>query len=388
MNGCSSKNPLAVTLGKKDVACFFDALEHFTVCSATNPLCRQQSGALALAVLNQFTRLFKPVTAKVRFWPDAVSEILKEGVNVGVAEFSSQKFPSKKRRGADDEIHFRPVGGQGVGAEEICTHGCENRLVREIKAVGVQPLNVTNPHDGLGKVMGVGVNLNVIKLAWADLRELRRESVIAQKMVHVPFQIEKFLQGDKEEIAGTAGGVKHADGFDAFKKGEDKFLRRGAGFFYGLGGLCCSGGRAFSCPLTLALSPRRAGTYWLEAGGGEGKRRFDIQEFFRLGANVRPFAAQWREDDGVNDGFNVRPSGKVCALLGAFGGIKAAFKEGAGNGHIPRSPICAGHVTDGGDFIGGKFKHGSGVEQAAVEMGDAFILEIAAGGHGAEQVGD
>src|ERR1035437_880765 len=101
-----------------------------------------------------------------------------------------------------------------------------------MKAIRPQPLNVTNPHDGLGEVMRVGVNLDVIKLARADLRELRRESVIAQKMVHVPFQIEKLLQGDKEEIAGTTGGVKHADGFEAFQKREDKFLRRDAGFFY------------------------------------------------------------------------------------------------------------------------------------------------------------
>lgn len=44
--------------------------------------------------------------------------------------------------------------------------------------------------------------------------------------------------------------------------------------------------------------------------------------------------------------------------------------------------------ADGGDFIGREFEHGRGVEQAAVEVADAFQQEIAAGGHGAEQVAD
>ena len=80
---------------------------------------------------------------------------------------------------ADDEIHFRPVGEKGVGAEKIRAHRFENRFGGEAVAVGAQPLNVTNPHDGLGEVMGVGVNLNVMKLERADLRELRRESAVS-----------------------------------------------------------------------------------------------------------------------------------------------------------------------------------------------------------------
>src|SRR5207247_2387790 len=61
------ENPVAVTLGKEDVASVFDAFKRFPVCSAANPLGCQQSGPLALAVFDLLPRLFKPVTAKVRF---------------------------------------------------------------------------------------------------------------------------------------------------------------------------------------------------------------------------------------------------------------------------------------------------------------------------------
>ena len=64
MNIRTGQNPMAVTFGKKNVARVFDALEHFAVCSAANPLCCQQSGALAFAVFNLLPGLFKPVAAK------------------------------------------------------------------------------------------------------------------------------------------------------------------------------------------------------------------------------------------------------------------------------------------------------------------------------------
>jgi len=74
----------------------------------------------------------------------------------------------------------------------------------------------------------------------------------------------------------------------------------------------------------------------------------------------------------------------VRAKLGAFGGIEAALEEGAGDGHVHRTPILARHGADGGDFIGGEFEHGRGVEQAAVGVANAFQQEVATGGHGAE----
>ena len=78
--------------------------------------------------------------------------------------------------------------------------------------------------------MRVGVNLKAVKLERVDLWELRRETVLAEEVVHFLFEFEKLLERDIEEVAGTAGGVEHADGFEAFQKREDQFLRRGAGF--------------------------------------------------------------------------------------------------------------------------------------------------------------
>ena len=208
-------------------------------------------------------------------------------------------------------------------------------------------MNVADPHDSLGEVVGVRVNLDAVKLERADLGELRGEAMLAQKVVHLLFEFQEFLEGDVEEVAGTAGGVEHTDGLQAFEKGEDKFLGLSAGL--------------------------------LGAGG---------QQPFRPGADLGPFAAQRHEDDGFDDGLDVRAARVMRAKLGAFGGIEAALEEGAGNGNVHRAPIFARRRSDGFNFLCGQFKHGSGVEQAAVEMADAFNQEIPAGGHGAEQLAD
>ena len=75
MHSGTCQNPVAVTLGKENVACFFDTLEHFAVCSAANPLRRQQSRTLALVAFNLLPGLFKPVATKVSFRRHAVAEI-------------------------------------------------------------------------------------------------------------------------------------------------------------------------------------------------------------------------------------------------------------------------------------------------------------------------
>src|SRR5665213_1023841 len=107
MNIRSSKNPFTVTLGKKDVARFFNSLERFAVSSATNPLRCQQSGPFALAIFYQLACLFKPVTAQICLWFDAVCEILKKGLNVGVSKLTAKEFSSQKRRIADDHVALR-----------------------------------------------------------------------------------------------------------------------------------------------------------------------------------------------------------------------------------------------------------------------------------------
>jgi hypothetical protein len=72
----------------------------------------------------------------------------------------------------------------------------------------------------------------------------------------------------------------------------------------------------------------------------------------------------------------------VCAELAALGGIEAALEEGAEDGGIDGRPIELGGGDDVADFIGGKFENPGVLKESAVEVGDGFQAEVAAGGPG------
>ena len=102
-------------------------------------------------------------------------------------------------------------------------------------------------------------------------------------------------------------------------------------------------------------------------------------------AGGSPFAGQRFDDeraDQLHDGAGV---GVVGAERGANPGVEAALEQGAEDRGFDGAPVHFAGGMQGVDFAGGELDQLDAGEEAAVEPGDVFEQEIAAGLHGAEE---
>ncbi len=128
----------------------------------------------------------------------------------------------------------------------------------------VQPLQVADPDDYLGKLLGVRIDFQASELARADLRK-PADAVIGAVGDDFLFQIEQEIDGDVKEVAGTASRVQNFDVGQAMAEIRQPLLEcltqlRGA--FLGLGaadGLLELGPKFFTIGLHLRPFPLQGG---------------------------------------------------------------------------------------------------------------------------------
>src|SRR5579871_2415662 len=105
-----------------------------------------------------------------------------------------------------------------------CVQGLEDGLRRYPEAVVVEPLKVANPDHDLGQLVGVVIDLDAVELLGAHLWEEGRHPVAGGKGDHLLLQVEQVLEGDVEEVATAAGGVKNPlAGNRSGKPGEEPY---------------------------------------------------------------------------------------------------------------------------------------------------------------------
>ena len=251
----------------------------------------------------------------------------------------------------------------GVHAPEVVAHGPEDGVLGDMEAVGAGPLEEADPDGGLREVVGVGIEFDAVQLPRADHGQITAEAEVHGVDDDFLFEVLEFLEGDVEEVAGTAGGVEDAKALQADEEGVENGIGLAAGF------------------------PER------RPGGGLGLRGVPFfpsrgEETPDGGADFGPFATEGGQDDGFDEGFDILAARVVGAELRALGGIEAAFEERAEDGGIHRAPVQPGGLEDGGHFRHGHGQHFGAFKQVAVEMPDGFETEVAAVGHGLEQLAE
>src|SRR6266481_9384810 len=107
MDICTVENPRPVALCKENVASIFDPFQHFTICATTNSLCCQQTRALAFAMLDLLTCLFKPVATQVRESRHALFINTPKLLLVVASNFLPKFAAAQKRRVAYDHVALR-----------------------------------------------------------------------------------------------------------------------------------------------------------------------------------------------------------------------------------------------------------------------------------------
>jgi len=85
----------------------------------------------------------------------------------------------------------------------------EDGIERRLVAVEVVPLQVTDPQNHLGELLGVGVDLQAEELRRPDQRD-GGEVVVGGVVADFLFQVEQQVDGDVEKVARAAGRVEDA----------------------------------------------------------------------------------------------------------------------------------------------------------------------------------
>src|SRR5690554_3367574 len=76
-------------------------------------------------------------------------------------------------------------------------------------AVGAVPLEVADPHDHAGELVGERVDLDAVELPRAEEAEAWRADLLGEGD-YLVLEVLHGLQGDVEEVAAAAGGVEDA----------------------------------------------------------------------------------------------------------------------------------------------------------------------------------
>ena len=258
--------------------------------------------------------------------------------------------------GKDAHLHDR------VHVEEIALQVFKDGVAGLAQAVAPDPLQIPDPEGHLGELVGVGVHLDAVKLPGMDEGQGRLEAPVGGPVDGLLLQVFHFLQGDIKEVARAAGRVEHGD-----RAQVPEEVRHGGG---GAIAVLHDGGRGVLVP------PGFVFCFAL------------VQQVLGLGLGFAPRAAQGGHDHGLHEGLDVLPARVVRPELGALGRVQSPLEERAENGGIHGAPVQAGGLHQHLEL--GLFEEQSGarLEEAAVEAAHRVHAEVAARGHGVEELDD
>src|SRR6266566_5640229 len=114
----SRENPFAIANRKEDVARFLDTLKHLAVRAATNGLCGKQTGAFAVAMLNNIARLLEPVATEIGKTRNAVFINAPKFALIFPTKFFPDFAATQKWRIADNHVAAWPFS-LGVKLERV-----------------------------------------------------------------------------------------------------------------------------------------------------------------------------------------------------------------------------------------------------------------------------
>lgn len=262
---------------------------------------------------------------------------------------------------ADDDIDFRPVGfgavvlHDGVHAADVVVEGFEDGFAVGEGGVTVilPPLDVADPDDDGGEVVGDGVDFDAVHLAGVDFGHGEGHASKEGVGDDLFFEIHEQLKGDIEKVAAATGGVEDAD----FAQGGEHGLAEGFELA-GEGDALAGGG----------------GGVELGAEGGG------------LLLDGLPLTAKGLHEDGFDDEEDVFAAGVVRAELGTLGGIEAALEECAEDGGFDGFPIEVGGTHELAEGFGGDFFDADIIKERPVEVRDALKEDIATVGHGLKKL--
>jgi len=342
--------------------------------------------------------LLKPVAAEVGFGRHASGPGLEEGIDIRVAEFTAQQLAAEERRVAHHKLGIGPRGGPrggGVGALENGIAALEAAQLAQQGAVGdgeavvAAPLEITDPHDHLRKIMGIGTEFETSELPRRHARDIADlQPCVGAVGDDLLLEDLELLQRDIKKIARTACRIEHRDvcqtieeaslervGFDdgfvalgrrkRAEVGSDRFFHAAcATFGHGdqlsaLGNeLRARGALLLTLPeeefafadqrLALGQEPSGVDLGGLLPSGGE--------EVLDDRTHFGPFTAQRCQHDRLNEDFDILAAGVMSAKLGAFGGVEPAFEKGAEDGCVHGAPFELGGFVDGVDFVVREFE--------------------------------
>src|ERR1035437_4010608 len=128
---------------------------------------------------------------------------------------------AKKRRVADNDIGFGPLGGQAVGGDEgVGGNEVLVKVIQRQRRFGdVQFVNrqfAGDHHGDFGDFDGEGLDVKPVEVLGAQeaqyaLAGLGAAGGFLHPLQQVGFEALEFAVGDVEEITGAAGGVEHAE---------------------------------------------------------------------------------------------------------------------------------------------------------------------------------
>ena len=196
------------------------------ICSSTlrfapprMPCVASKPARAALAGLDLPPGLLEPVAAQVRLVWNPLAPDAEHGVHIVVAQVLPQELPAQERRVAHDELGLRPLGllrMLRVGEVEDGVHTadaldrCQHRMVGHLESVVVHPLEIADPDYDLGKLLGVGVDFQSVKLCGIHLGN-QRQSARGRVGNNLLLQVQEHVDRHVEEVAGAAGRIENGD---------------------------------------------------------------------------------------------------------------------------------------------------------------------------------
>jgi hypothetical protein len=85
----------------------------------------------------------------------------------------------------------------------------EDRFLGLAESVALDPLEPADPDGHLRQLVGVGVDLDAVKLPRTDLRQVAREAAVHRVENDLLLEVLQLLQHDVKQVAGAAGGIEH-----------------------------------------------------------------------------------------------------------------------------------------------------------------------------------
>ena len=212
--------------------------------------------------------------------------------------------------------------------------GAQDRLGRRRATRAEMPLQIADPQHQLGDGGGAGVDLDAEELARIDGMSFERGKTLlsaegGQRLQHFAFEPFHQFERDVKEVAGTAGGVEHADLAQAGVEGGDT-----------------------GCGLVVAAF------FLLPLSGREG---------------LVPFRAQRLQHCCHDKAFDIGARGVMGAKASALCRVERLFEQGAEDRGFDLAPIGLGGGQQRADFLAAEFADMTVLEELAIEALDLSL---------------